>query len=319
MTLDADLIVDRRRTRRRLVLWRASAFVLAAVIALGAVALIADRTGLAGGATPQIARISIGGVILEDPDLVEMIGEIADSEAVEGVILAIDSPGGSTTGGEALYVALRELAEKKPTAATVGTLAASAGYMVAIAGDHIVAHRTSITGSIGVYFQYGNVERLLDTLGVEVRTIKSAPLKAEPSPFGPEAPGAREAMAALVDDSYQWFVDIVAERRQLERPEALRLADGRVYSGRQALAVKLVDAIGGEDEAVAWLEEARDVSADLPVVDWTPEREDDGFSLFGYAAARIGALVGVDVGQLAAGQMPLAGLVSLWHPDLQAR
>jgi protease-4 len=314
MTLTADALVDRRRTRRKLVFWRAVAFLLLAV-ALVAVAGRFMGEGLAGKAAPHIARVTVTGVILADRKVEEMLADIAEADAVKGVIVSIDSPGGSTTGGEALYDGLRRIAEKKPTVATVGTLAASAGYMTAIAADHIVAKKTSITGSIGVYFQYGNVAKLLDALGVSVRTVKSAPLKAEPSPFTePEVPGAREMIARLIDDTYQWFVDIVAERRGLDRAEALRLADGSIFSGRQALDLKLVDAIGDEQTAVAWLEQARKVDKDLPILDWKPETDFEGFGLGSVALAGLGRLLGLDLGGFA-GEPALDGLVSVWHPQ----
>lgn len=313
MTLTADAIVDRRRNRRKLVFWRVVAFLAAAAALM--VALAWASGGSLSKREPHIARFSITGVIMSDRKVVELLQDIADDDAVKGVIVAIDSPGGSTTGGEALYTGLRKIAEKKPTVATVGTLAASAGYMAAIAADHIVAQRTSITGSIGVYFQYGKVTELLKTLGVEVDTIKSAPLKAEPSPFtDPEVPGAREMIGRLVNDTYQWFVDIVAERRKLDRAEALRLADGSIWSGRQALPLKLIDEIGAEPEAVAWLEKERGVAADLPIVDWKPRTDEGLFGMAGLAQRALSGVLGVDIVALA--QAPaLDGLVSVWHPQ----
>ncbi len=315
MTLDADLIVDRRRTRRRLTAWRLATFLLLAVLAAGAALWATAGEGFGAKSAPHIARISIEGVILEDTALIEMLDKVADADAVKGVILAVDSPGGSATGGEALYESLRKLAAEKPMVTEVHTLAASAGYMVAIASDHIVARRTSITGSIGVYFQYGNVERLLDTLGVEVKTVRSAALKAEPSPFEPANPDAVRAMADLVDDSYQWFVDIVVERRGLDREEALRLSDGRVYSGERARSLALVDALGGEEEAIAWLEEEGGVDTGLPVVDWKPRRPDEGFGLLGWAAGQLARATGFDALTLR-DKLALDGLVALWHPQI---
>ncbi|MBH0238083.1 signal peptide peptidase SppA [Methylobrevis albus] len=317
MSLEADAIVDRRRTRRKLVFWRVSAFVLLAAALLAAAGAAGALKGLDGAATPHIARITISGVIMEDRAQLEMIERVAESDAVEGVILAIDSPGGTTTGGEALYEAVLKLAEVKPVVASVQTLAASAGYMVAIATDHIVARRSSITGSIGVLFQYGNVSRLLDNIGISVNTIKSAPLKAEPNPFSSEEPpGTREAIAALVDDTYQWFVDIVAEQRGFDRAEALRLADGRVFSGRQALDAKLIDEIGGEEAAIAWLAEEYDVDPELPVRDWEPKRADEGFSFAEAALGAVGGLIGRDLGALVPTGASLDGLVSVWQGQL---
>src|SRR5690606_37690643 len=128
---------------------------------------------------------------------------------------------------------LLELSKKKPTVATMGTVGASAAYMAAIATDHIVARRTTITGSIGVIFQFPEVSQLLDKVGVQMDEIKSSPLKAEPSPFHAPTPEARAVIESIVRDSYDWFVDIVAERRGLDRSDALVLADGRIYTGRQ--------------------------------------------------------------------------------------
>jgi protease-4 len=315
MTLDADMLVDRRRIRRQLAFWRAFAFVLAAVAIVAGIYVVGYGDDVGSPIRPHIARVTVTGVITEDEDLTELIGDLGKEAAVRGVIVAIDSPGGTTTGGEALYDALRETAAKKPMVATVGTLAASAGYMAAIAADHIVAQRTSITGSIGVYFQYGSVVPLLDKIGVSVETVKSAPLKAEPSPFSREpVPGAREMIARLVNDTYQWFVDIVAERRKLPRDVALRLADGSIYSGRQALDLKLVDAIGDEDQALAWLE-TRGVDKDLPVLDRLPDDSDGAFSFVALSMNLVGSIVGADV-SAALQQRALDGLVSVWHPQL---
>src|SRR5690606_20318191 len=174
-------------------------------------------------------------------------------DAVKGVILILDSPGGTTVGGESIYEAVRKIAKKKPVATQVGTLAASAGYMIASASDHIVARQTSIVGSIGVLFQYPDLSKLLDTIGVKVETIKSSPLKAEPNYFSPASDEAKAMIRNMIMDSYDWFVGIVQERRSFTREEALALANGAVFTGRQALEKKLVDGLGGEDEAVAWL------------------------------------------------------------------
>jgi protease IV len=314
MPLDADLLVDRRRTRRKLIFWRATAFAVAALAVIG-LALLNGGDELAGRSRPHIARITVAGMILSDAKVNAMLKDLADSDEVKGVIVDIDSPGGSTVGGEELYDGIRKIAVNKPVVATMGTLAASAGYMTAIAADHIIAERSTITGSIGVLFQYGNAGRLLQTLGIEVKTVKSAPLKAEPSPFTyPEQPGAAAMIQRLIDDTFAWFVDIVAERRKLDRGEALKLADGSVYSGRQALALKLVDEIGSEAEAIAWLEKQKDMPKDLPVLDWAPARPFQGLSLGSMALSVAGNWLGLDLSSLRP-QPALDGLVSVWHPQ----
>ncbi len=232
MSMTADQIVDRRRMRRKLSFWRFIGFAAVILLIGGAMfAAVANRNGGSGFATqPQIARISVSGFIAEDRDQAKMLADLAKNNAIKGVIVSINSTGGSTTGGEQLYESLRKLAAAKPTVATIGTVGASAAYMAAIATDHIVARRTSITGSIGVIFEYPEVSALLDKLGVKVEDIKSAPLKAEPDPFHPTSDEARAVIQGLVNDTFGWFVDIVAERRNMPRPLALTLADGRIYN-----------------------------------------------------------------------------------------
>jgi protease-4 len=271
-------------------------------------------------AQPQIARISVSGFIAEDRDQGEMLAKLAKDDAVKGVIVSINSTGGSTTGGEALYEGLRKLAAAKPTVATIGTVGASAAYMAAIATDHIVARRTSITGSIGVIFEYPEVSALLDKLGVKVEDIKSAPLKAEPDPFHPTSDEARAVVQGLVTDTYNWFVDIVAERRNIPRDQTLTLADGRIYTGQQALGAKLVDELGGEEAAVAWLG-TKGVDAKLPVKDWEPSRPGRGpFSLSSALVTWLMQTTGLApavspalIDRLLPDGLKLDGLLSVWQ------
>ena len=269
MSMTADQIVDRRRLRRKLTFWRVAGFL--AVIALIAVVVTLGAAQQGGTLIPQaqIARVSISGFIAESRAENEMLATLAKDPMVKGVIVSINSTGGSTTGGEALYEGLRKVAAAKPTVATVGTFGASAAYMAAIASDHIVARRTSITGSIGVLFELPQVSDLLDKIGVKIESIKSAPLKAEPNPFSPPSDAARAVIQGVVTDTFNWFVGIVADRRHLAHDQALTLADGRIYTGQQALDAKLIDEIGGEDAALAWLG-GKGVDAKLPVKDWAP-------------------------------------------------
>jgi protease IV len=320
MSMTADQIVDRRRMRRKLSFWRVTGFLLLIVAVIGGAVLFAGRDAFPILTGPQIARITISGFITDDRAQTELIERLVEADAVSGVIVSINSTGGATTGGEALYVALRKLAEAKPTVATVGTVGASAAYMAAIATDHIVARRTSITGSIGVIFQYPEVSELLDKLGVTVEDIKSAPLKAEPSPFKPTTEEARRVIAGIVRDSFDWFVDIVAERRDMPRGEAVALADGRIYTGRQALTARLIDEIGGEDEAVAWLA-TQGLDDNLPVRDWKPRRDSGVFSYGDAALLWIAQRVGLAPDLLPAAllerflpeSLKLDGLLSVWQ------
>ena len=322
MATEATLesVVHRRRLRRKLTFWRLLTFV---ALAGALLALLwaggAFRSGVGGlaAATPHIARVTIAGVITEDRKLIELMDKVGESEAVKGVILRIDSPGGTSVGGEAIYAAVRKLAAKKPVATSVGTLAASAGYMIAAGSDHIVARNTSIVGSIGVIVQVPQVAGLLDKLGVEVREIKSAPLKAEPSPFNATTPQEVAMIQRMIDSSFAWFVDLVAERRPLSRAEVLRVADGSVFSGLQAKELRLIDAIGGEEVAQAWLTSEKGLDADLEVRDWKVAGSDGLFGLTTLAQRLAGAERLADewgtMRKILPERLFLDGMISFWQ------
>ena len=315
--IEAETVIERRRLRRRLTAWRLAAIVLAVfVIAL----IMAGDQRLAGTGSflPHIARVSVSGLITDDQKMLELLDKVGKSSQVRAVILDINSPGGTTTGGEAMYDAIRRLAEKKPVVAVCGTLATSAAYIVALATDRIFVYGNTITGSVGVIFQWADVSELMKTLGVKVEEVKSGPLKAVPNPFEPTDEKGRALAAEMVQEAKVWFVDLVGKRRNLEPAAVPGLTDGRVYSGRQALALKLVDEIGDERTAKKWLQEKRDVAPGLSVVEWKPNAESGGIWgwLFGSIASSFGIAADNFVslfGQVSEG-LRLDGLVSLWHP-----
>ncbi|HEX6830973.1 MAG TPA: signal peptide peptidase SppA [Methyloceanibacter sp.] len=315
--IEAETVIERRRLRRRLTAWRLAAVVLAVfVIAL----IMAGDQRLAGTGSflPHIARVSVSGLITDDQKMLELLDKVGKSSQVRAVILDINSPGGTTTGGEAMYDAIRRLAEKKPVVAVCGTLATSAAYIVALATDRIFVYGNTITGSVGVIFQWADVSELMRTLGVKVEEVKSGPLKAVPNPFEPTDEKGRALAAEMVQEAKVWFVDLVGKRRNLEPAAVPGLTDGRVYSGRQALALKLVDEIGDERAAKRWLQKERDVTPGLSVVEWKPKSESGGIWgwLFGSIASSFGIAADNFVslfGQVSEG-LRLDGLVSLWHP-----
>ena len=314
--MDQSAIADRRHLRRKLTFWR----VVAIVIALAAVFAAASWGWKDKGAVDHIARVSISGIIQDDKDLLERLDRIAKNDRAKALVVTISSPGGTTYGGEVIFKALRKVAEKKPVVSDVRTLAASAGYMIATAGDTIIAGESSITGSIGVLFQYPQMKELMDKIGVSLEEIKSAPLKAEPSPFHPASEDAKAMIRAMVMDSYDWFVDLVAERRKLPRAEVLRLADGSIFTGRQALKAKLVDTLGGPEAIRAYLDE-RKVPADLPFIDYEAANRSGfpwmGGSLHELARSILGLPVDLQstIEKLAGQKLFLDGLVSVWQVD----
>jgi protease-4 len=318
MSIDAEAIADRRRLRRKLSFWRVAGFsgLIAAVAALGYAA--ADRMGY-GTIQDQIARITVDGVISGNQRLAELMERVGEANTVSGVVISINSPGGTTTGSEELYRNIRRLAEKKPVVTFVDGMAASGGYITAIASDYIVARETSIVGSIGVLFQYPDLTGLMSQLGVKLEEVKSTPLKAEPNPFKPTSPEARAAMQSVINDTYDWFKALVRERRRLSEGELTAASTGQVFSGRQGIPLKLIDRIGGERDAVAWLEQQKGVRKNLPIRDWKP-RGDSDFSIFsmGATAADLLGFEGMAGvlrrAQAQASVARLDGLLAVWQP-----
>ncbi|MGD9544387.1 MAG: signal peptide peptidase SppA [Methylocystis sp.] len=318
MATPTDYFVDRRRLRRKLGWWR-----LAALLALGVAGLVAvmrfEGADSANKLTPHIARLEIQGIITGDDDTLDLVKKIGESSQAKALLLEIESPGGTTTGAERLYEELRRVAEKKPVVAVVGTVAASGAYIAALAADTIVARGNSLVGSIGVLFQYPNVSKLLNNWGVEVETIKSSPLKASPNGFEPTSPAAREAVASLVADSYAWFKGLVQQRRNLDGVELAKVSDGRVFTARQGVPLKLVDMIGGQREAIDWLVANKGVTKDLPVREWKKKTSLERLGLVGGAAglARVAGLESIagflEKSILLERSGELDGLLAIWQ------
>ena len=310
-------IADRRRLRRKLGFWRAAAIVLvAAIVVYSGVKLYgSDAVG-----KDQIARITISGLIQDDQELTDRLDRIAKADNVKALIVDISSPGGTTYGGETIYNAIRRVAAKKPVVSNVRTLAASAAYMIALGGDRVIAGDMSITGSIGVLFQYPQAKDLMDKIGVSLEAIKSAPMKAEPSPFHPPSEDTKAMINAMVQDSFRWFVDLVAERRKMSHDKAMSLADGSIFTGRQALQNGLIDQLGGMDDIKAYLK-TRSVNPDLPLVEWKQPQGDMGF-FFPRALGEVAKLAGFDaessstlLKMLGIHHLFLDGLVSVWQVE----
>ena len=326
MSLDTDQIVDRRRLRRKLTFWRVAAAVIAVVAVVGLGAGIARKAGFAGRAGDGIARITIDGVIGNNRQRVEALDRLGKSD-FKAVIVHINSPGGTTAGAEQLYIALTRLKAAKPMVVVVDTLAASGGYIAAMSSDYIIAQQTSLVGSIGVLFQYPNFTDLLKIVGVKVEEIKSSPLKAAPNGFEPTSPEARAAIDAIVKDSYAWFRGLVAERRKLADAALDTVSDGRVFTGRQGLELKLVDALGTEQTAREWLAKEKNIDIKTPVRDYQLTRYPRLGDLPFIHAAVIGVLDAAGLSSFAQHikgwgtvqgieRLNLDGLLALWHPQV---
>ncbi|SFV26232.1 signal peptide peptidase SppA [Hyphomicrobium facile] len=318
--LETETVLDRRRLRRSVSIWRAAGLA-GLLIAIGVLAFGGDKLASLTG-EKQIARVTIEGTITEDRDQLKMLKDIADDNSVSGVLLFINSPGGTTTGGEALFEGIRTLAKKKPVVAQFGTVAASAAYIAGLASDHIVARGNTITGSVGVIVQWPEVVQLLDKIGVKMNEVKSGPLKASPSPFEPLDDASKKVAEGMVADGFKWFIGLVETRRGVKAADIPGLLEGRIYSGREALDAKLIDQLGGEDEAVKWLKDVKSVPQTAKVTDWKPGNS-GGYGFAGMSAGIAGWLLGPAAGDAVnfllrdrmISTLGLDGLLSVWHPS----
>ncbi|HYR70919.1 MAG TPA: signal peptide peptidase SppA [Candidatus Acidoferrum sp.] len=218
--------------------------------------LTVSDDGLPGGA--KVAVVEVQGVIgvgadrgLDTEAIIRTLGEYRDDPAVRAVVLRIDSPGGVVAPTQEIFTAVRRLREaKKPVVASLGSVAASGGYYVAVSADRIFASPGTLTGSIGVVMQLANVEGLLKKVGVEYVVVKAGAYKDVGNFARAMTPEERRILQALLDDVYDQFISAVAEGRGLD-PQAVRaFAEGRIYSGRQAHGLKMVDDLGGLEDAI---------------------------------------------------------------------
>lgn len=311
----SDYLLDRRRMRRKLGYWRVAAIGAGLLAALIAISKFSGVQSL-DKASPHLARFIVEGMITGDRDTLDLIKELEESKAT-GVLLAIDSPGGTTTGAEAVYLAFRKLAEKKPVVAVVSNVAASGAYIAALGADRIFVRGNSLVGSIGVLAEVQSLYKGLDMIGVKVDEFKSSPLKNAPNGFEPTSDAARAAIMELIEDNYAWFKGLVKERRSLTDEELAKVADGRVFTGRQAVPLKLADAFGGESEAVLWLEQTKGVAKKFPIRDWKKKSKLDQLGILGLASS---ALRAAGFAQLAAAlegalepRASLDGVLAIWQ------
>jgi protease-4 len=301
MSFDTDMVIDRRRLKRRLIFWRIFG-VLAVVAALSSTFGQFDFVGN----KEQIARLNIDGIIINDPLRDKKLDQISKASHVKALILVINSPGGTFTGGENLYHSLRKFSQEKPVVALMGGTATSAAYMAAIAADHIIAGHGTITGSIGVLLQTANFTELMNKVGIKSVIVKSGPMKAQPNPMEPFSDDARAVTASIIKDFFDIFVGMVIDRRKMDKSTAYKLADGRIYSGGQALSNGLIDALGREPDALKWLVDEHKISEKIPIVDVKIDyKEDKWHELFGNNIRKA----------LFSEILRLDGMLSLWHPD----
>ena len=239
---------------RRLTVVTATLLVFLGVVGLFVIsARTWGRSGEGGGSLfgPRVAVVELEGLIAETDDLVRELRQYRDNPSVKAVVIRINSPGGVVGPTQEVYDALWHLRQAgKPVVASLGAVAASGGYYIAVAADQIYANPGSLTGSIGVIMQMANVDSLMKKVGVEYVVVKAGAFKDIGNISRPMTAEERRVLQTLLDDVHGQFIDAVAKGRKLPREQVVQFADGRVFSGTQALALKMVDALGGLEEAI---------------------------------------------------------------------
>ncbi|ABV73490.1 cytidylate kinase [Rickettsia canadensis str. McKiel] len=269
MNISSDYLIERRQIKSRLLIWKLAAIILIAIIFLLVGKDFAPKEIFPiTGNEDYIASILIDEIIFEDEKRDKKLKKIIDDSHIKALIVNVNSPGGTVVGSEKIYNILRKISEKKPVVIVMGTMATSGGYLISLGGDYIISHNGTITGSIGVILQTAEITELAQKLGIKFNNFKSGELKAAPNPTEKLTQAVRIAIMENIEDTYDFFLELVSERRNLPIEEVKKLADGRVYSGRQALKLKLVDSIGSEDTALKWLQEVKKINTNLLVKDY---------------------------------------------------
>jgi protease-4 len=272
MALTSDTLLERLHLKRQITFWRLCTLALVAMVALYSVENANTISPVSGD---YIARYTVDGMIVDDIKRDKLLKDIEKHDHIKALIVRIDSPGGTAVGGEALFARLKAISAKKPVVSVCRTMCTSAGYMTAIAAPYVVAQESSITGSIGVILQSFEASELATKIGITPITIKSGINKAVPSPAEKLLPEQQAVLQEAINDFFGIFKDMVSKERKLSVEQITSVSDGRIFTGRQALARKLIDKIGGEEEALEWLKNEKKVDITLHVRDMEIPREDE--------------------------------------------
>ena len=248
--------------RRKLFLWRIFSFIL--VISLLYIFFNNPKTNISS--QPHIANYTISGLLVDADQILEDLEYLEFEDNVKAIIITVDSPGGTTVSAEEIFLKIRSISSNKPIVVVMKNIATSGAYLFSIGADRIFARENTITGSVGVLLQWVRIDRGLEKLGIEMKEVKSGKLKAEPDFFGESDEEAMALTQKIVDETYTWFLNLVKEHRKVEDHAISQMSDGRIFTGRQALELNLIDEIGGNREAKFWLIENREINTDLEIL-----------------------------------------------------
>ncbi|NDD48740.1 MAG: signal peptide peptidase SppA [Alphaproteobacteria bacterium] len=249
--------------RRRLFFWRAISFITVAIIVY-----LSLENQEKSSSNDYIANYNISGLLISADEIIEDLEELKSNNEVNSIIISVDSPGGTTVSAEEIYLKLKEVSLVKPTAIVMRNIATSGAYLLSLGGDVIFSRENTITGSIGVLLQWARVDEALSKLGIEVNEVKSGKLKAEPDFFGEIDEEAQQVTKEIIDETFEWFMRIVKVERNLNPSEIYTISDGRIFTGRQAIELNLVDEIGDKNDAKIWLVENKEIDLNSPIIDY---------------------------------------------------
>ncbi len=306
MAISSDTLLERLHLKRQVTLWR--------LLAIGAIIFflvisIEGRENISPVSGDYIARVNVQDIITDNYGLDKLLKKIDKNDNAKALLVVLDTPGGTAVGGEVLYQRLQKIKENKPVVAVMRTMCTSAGYMAAMGADRVFAMDSTLTGSIGVIMQTAEFTDMADKLGITPITVKSGDNKAAPSNFEEFTKEQRQVIEDVIGNFYDVFIDIVAESRDMEREKVIELSQGgRIYTGRQAADIGLIDEIGGIEEAVIWLEEEKGLDDSLDIRTMKIKKEyDDVFEKFADA---------MGFTFLTKHRFGLDGLLLIWQPEL---
>ena len=261
-----DFLVDFFKNRRdqfiRGTIWFSITFILILLL-----------ISLPKGKDDFIAKIHVNDIIINKKKLLNELDNLAQQETLKGMVVSVNSPGGTVVSSQRIYSKLKEFKKKIPVAVSMQEVAASGGYMVSLAGDKIFCHRGTITGSIGVILQSASFRNLFEKIGIDPIIIKSGKMKSSPNPLEEIDDEIKLNITELVNNMYKDFLSLVINSRKLKKSSIESISDGSVFTGQQALELNLVDSIGDENDAIEWIRKKAGLDSDVKVVDIDPEED----------------------------------------------
>ena len=252
-----DYIIDRYKLKNSLNKWKFLALVF---LLISIFTIFYHKSDSVSKIKPNyIASIEISGMILQNQEMIKSLNKLANDNNVKAVLVNINSTGGTGVGGESLYRELRRIAKNKPVVASIGEIGASAGYMVALGTDRIFAYDISLVGSIGVIIMNFEINELAKKHGINLELIKSSPLKGVPNYFEKLDNHQKEYVQNLANESNQYFIKLVKNRRNLSEEDLKAVSNGKIFIGTKAMKLKLIDQVGDMNDAINWLKQKDDL------------------------------------------------------------